>query len=854
MDFPGKKIMPRYFIIAALLCLVGAAVVVKVVYIMTVKKDYWMAVNNRFQRSNVSVPPTRGDILADDGEVLAASIPEYKMFMDFMSWEKDSVRRAKDQYRRDTIIFATVQEKLTAKDSLRMGKEAFLKRKKCPPLVWPLKPNARLDTICRGMHSIFPDIDPDALRKHILEGRNAQSHHWPLYNRRVTYIQYRAVKMLPLFRLSSNRGGFHTEKIETRKNPYGRLAVRTVGDLYKGKDSARSGLELGLDSILRGKPGVSHRQKVLNSYLTIIDRPAENGCDVQTTLNVTMQDICEKALGDQLRKLQDDGTGDVNFGVCIVMEVATGDVKAITSLSRLADGSFLEIQNKAISNLMEPGSVFKPMSFLVAFNDGFIHMDDRVNVGNGIMPMHGRKMKDHNWRTGGYGTLTVRQCIQKSSNVGVSTFIDRYYGKNPQKFVDGILATGVADDMQIPIPGYAVPKIKSPKSSYWAKTDLPWMSIGYVTQIPPISTLAFYNGIANNGRMMRPRFVKAILKNGEVVRNFDPVVVREHMANEEAVRNIQTCLREVVTLGVGKKAGSRQVHVAGKTGTAQVWSAAGRTAGYLVSFAGYFPYENPKYSCIVCINKTGFASGGTQCGPVFKRVAETVMAQQLQDNYKKACDSVNVRVPVVAGGNVAAAARALTRLGLKYTDHAGTESVPVAWGTTQTTDSEIVLNAVEQNRTEVPNVKGYGLRDALFCLEKLGLKVKVAGAGRVTAQSLQPGYVFKKGEEITLTLGKFEENREWADTLKQQRGKVEIADEEAVGGEAVVADKTKKNVKKTVESRKNEGNFPKTPTEVKKKSEATDPKREKPRKKDEKERKKAISSKNREKTEKQRKV
>lgn len=851
MDFPGKKVMPRYFVIAVLLCIVGVTVVAKAVYTMTVRKDFWMEVSSRFQRSNVSVPPVRGDILADNGEVLAASIPEYKLFMDFMSWEKDSARRANDQYRRDTIIFATVKEHLTAADSVRMGKEAYLKRKKCPPLVMPLAPNERLDTICRGMHDIFPDIDPEALKQHILEGRNQQSHHWPLYKKRVTYIQYCEVKKLPLFRLSSNWGGFHTEKFETRKNPYGSLAARTVGDLYKGIDSARSGLELGLDSILRGKPGVSHRQKVLRNYLTIIDKPAEDGCDVQTTLNVSMQDICEKTLGDQLRKLQDEGTGDVDFGVCILMEVATGDVKAITSLTRLDDGSFREIQNKAISNLMEPGSVFKPMSFLVAFNDGYIHMDDPVNVGNGIMPMYGRKMKDHNWRTGGYGTLTVRQCIQKSSNVGVSYFIDKYYGKDPQKFVDGIKATGVGEDLHIPIPGYAVPKIKSPKTSkYWAKTDLPWMSIGYVTQIPPISTLTFYNGIANNGRMMQPRFVKAILKNGEVVKNFDPVVVREHMANEEAVKNIQACLREVVTLGVGKKAGSRQVHVAGKTGTAQVWSSAGRTSGYLVSFAGYFPYESPKYSCIVCISKKGFASGGTQCGPVFKRVAETVMAQHPEEDYGTARDSVNALVPVVSSGNVAAAARTMNRLGIKYSDAAGANGTPVVWGTAQTTPSDVLLNRVEANREEVPNVNGYGLRDALFNLEKLGLKVKVTGTGCVTAQSLQPGHRFKKGEEITLTLGDAPRSEEKADTATMKRAAAEDTDEESVGGNADAAGASAENA---VKSQKKEPTAPTPASEKRKKSEgALLPGEDKPRKKDVKDRKTAISSDDRKRVERKR--
>lgn len=747
MNFPGKKIMPRFFGVAIIIAFVCALVIGKALYTMTVKRDFWLGVSERFQKDNVPIVPKRGDILADNGEVLAASIPEYRMFMDYMSGERDTARVEKDQRRRDSIL------------------------------------NVSLDSICDGLHEIFPDIEPAKMRKHLLEGREKKSKNWLIYPKRITYIQYQEVKKLPLFRLSAYSGGFHVEKIETRKNPYGKLAVRTVGDLFKGKDSARSGLELGFDSILRGKPGVSHRQKVFNKYLTIIDQPAQDGYDVQTTLNVTMQDICEKALGDKLRELQAQKSGEVEFGVCILMEVATGDVKAMVSLSRMSDGSFQEIQNKAISNLMEPGSVFKPMSFLVAFNDGFLGMDDKVNTGCGIVTMHNRPMRDHNWRNGGYGTLTARQCIQKSSNVGVSTFIDRFYGSNPQKFVDGILATGVADDMQIPIPGYAVPRIKKPSNPSWAKTDLPWMSIGYVTQIPPISTLTFYNGIANNGRMMRPRFVKAVLRNGEVVRTYDPVVVREHMAGDQAVKNIQTCLREVVTLGVGKKAGSKLFHTAGKTGTAQVWSSSGRTDAYLVSFAGYFPFENPKYSCIVCINKKGAASGGGMCGPVFSRVAETVMAQQRLDDYSSVTDSVNVKQPMVCSGNIAASARVLKKLNVAFTDNAGTGGL-TAWGTSETRASGITLNRSTHEPEIMPDLTGYGLRDALYCLEQMGLKVKSYGVGHVKKQSIRPGAKFSKGTEVILTLSIDDEIPVVPDSVVQQ---VEEANEEIIGGGDTVA-------------------------------------------------------------------
>ena len=334
-----------------------------------------------------------------------------------------------------------------------------------------------------------------------------------------------------------------------------------------------------------------------------------------------MQDICEKALSDKLTEI------DANSGVCILMEVGTGDIKAMTSLRRMADGSYQEINADAVKNLYEPGSVFKPMSFLVGMDDGYIHMTDIVDVGCGIKEMYGRKMRDANWRSGGSGVVTVPQILQKSLNVGVSTLIDRAYHDNPRKFVEGIYRIGVAEDLKIPIPGYAKPRIRMPKAdgSNWSKTALPWMSIGYETQIPPITTVNFYNGIANNGKLLRPRLVKAILHNGEVVKEYPVVVLREHMAKAEAVKNIQDCLESVVSVGLGKKAGSPYFHVSGKTGTAQVWTKNGFASQYLVSFAGYFPSEKPLYSCIVCIQKGAPASGGGMCAPVFKRVAETVI-------------------------------------------------------------------------------------------------------------------------------------------------------------------------------------------------------------------------------------
>lgn len=719
LEFIPKKVFSRYLVFVILLLIGMIWVLVKAFRLMTVEKDTWNALAATEAIKGQTINPMRGNILSDNGEVLAASIPEYTLLIDFMTLETDSLRKARNQHKRDSILYT------------------------------------HMDEICNGLHEIIPDIDPAQMRKHLEEGRKKEAKRWKIWKRPVSYIEYSRILKLPLFRESYYSCGFHTDKGSRRINPYGQLAPRTIGDFKKVDNIGRTGLELAFDSILRGKPGVSHREKVLNKFIDVTDIPVQNGLDVQTTINIRMQDIVEKALREQLEEIQATIPGHVNFGVCILMEVATGDVKAISSLTQQANGRFVEVQNRAVSNLMEPGSVFKPMSFLVAFNDGHLHMDDPVDTGSGIREMYKRKMKDHNIRSGGYGLITARQCIQYSSNVGVSYFIDKFYHDNPDRFVDGIYATGVADDLKLPIPGYAKPVIKRPRDvgERWAKTDLPWMSIGYVTQIPPISTLTFYNGIANGGKMMRPRFVKALLRNGEVVQTYEPVVVREQMAKPEAVKNIQTCLREVVTLGVGKKAGSKLVTTAGKTGTAQVWTKAGRTQEYIVSFAGFFPYEKPLYSCIVCVNKSGPAGGGTNSAPVFKKVAEAVMALQKSPDYQSARPENATAVPLVNRGNVSAANRVLSNIGVAVSGHKETQVGERRWGTAHTSGQTVQLLVDEEATAgEMPDVRGYGLRDAIFRLESLGLRVKADGAGQVKTQSLQPGAIIQKGDTIRLHL------------------------------------------------------------------------------------------------------
>ena len=566
---------------------------------------------------------------------------------------------------------------------------------------------------------------------------------------------------LPIFHLSKFKSGFHWEEFNARRRPFGSLAQRTIGDMFGAKDSARCGLELSFDSILRGANGIIHRRKVRNKFLNITDTAPIDGADIVTTIDVGMQDLAERALIDELREING------NVGVAIVMEVATGDVKAIVNMDKCDDGEYREIKNHAVSDLLEPGSVFKTASIMTVLDDGLVDTTYTIATGAGVWNMYGRDMKDHNWRKGGYGDLMLPWTLKYSSNVGVSRIIDLHYHNNPEQFVQGIYDLGLATDLNLPIIGYSPAKIRMPhknkRGQYdnWSATALPWMSIGYETQVPPISTLAFYNAIANNGKMMRPRFVKQIIKNGEVIADYPPEVLKKQIAKETTITQIRRILTEVVSEGLGKKAGSDKFAVAGKTGTAQMSKGAlGYKAGgvnYLLSFAGFFPADKPKYSCIVCIQKTGLpASGGGMSGVVFHHIAEGIMAQDLKLSVTDARNQSSILIPSAKTGNILAADYVLNALGYNAKNGwAGAYPFgnPIWGSVTDTNNSLVIQKRNYSNNKIVPDVHGMGARDAVYLLEQRGLKVKIIGRGKVIQQSLAPGNKIKKGEACIINLG-----------------------------------------------------------------------------------------------------
>ena len=704
----SKKIVTRYSFIILVMVLVGLAIVVKAGVIMFAERQYWHDVADRFVKEEVPLIPNRGNIISSDGQLMASSLPEYKIYMDFKAGGEE-------------------------KDSLLM---------------------LYIDSICDGLHQIFPDKSKAEFKSHILKGRKKGSRNYLLYPKRISYIQFKEAKRLPVFNLSKYRGGFHEQAFNRRKKPFGSLAMRTLGDMYSDVTlGAKNGLELQYDSVLKGKEGVSHRQKVMNKYLNITDIPPVDGCDIITTIDVGMQDIAEKALVDQLKEING------NVGVAIIMEVKTGEVKAIVNMTKGNDGIFREVKNNAVSDMMEPGSTFKTASIMVALEDGYITPDQLVDTKNGVYMMHGRPMKDHNWTRGGYGVIDITKVLMVSSNIGVSRVIDENYQNQPEKFVEGLYKLGLATPLNLDIPGAAhKPNIRKPTKENWYKTALPWMSIGYETQVPPMNTLTFYNAIANNGVMVKPKFVKSIVKDGQVIEEIPTEVLNPAIASPKTIEQIQTILEKVVSEGLGKPAGSKQFHVSGKTGTAQVSKGSGGykngTMQYLVSFCGYFPSEAPKYSCIVAIQKSGLpASGGLMAGSVFSEIAERVYAKHLAQDLKEAKDSTAILTPDVKHGNMASAQYILDAIDIETVTTERYDKNKPSWGNvTHNPNQNITLASNEVSDKKVPRVIGMGAKDAVYLLESLGLRVYLSGMGKVKSQSIPPGNTLQKGKTIQLKL------------------------------------------------------------------------------------------------------
>ncbi len=717
----GNGILLRYFVVVVMLVLVAVGILYCAFKTATVDREVWLEAAKTQRRPDRKILPSRGNIYSSDMRLMATSVPRYYMYMDFKA-----------------DCYVNPGPKWNSRDTLLKSSS----------------PNS-VDSLAKYLSRKLKDRTPAGYKAHLLKGLKSKNRQYLVYSGKVSYSDLKEIKKFPFFRLGVFKSGFYTREMVQRQKPFGTLASRTIGDIYgeiseEGTTKGKNGLELQYDSLLRGEAGLSSVRRVGGAWTNVVEVEPVDGMDIRTTIDIDIQDITEKSLVDKLKEI------DAESGTAVVMEVETGEVKAITNMGRIREGVYGETKNHAVADEIEPGSTFKVASIMVALEDGLCTPGDTVDVGNGVYMYKGARMTDHNMNRGGYGRITVEQAIWYSSNIGVAKTILKGYGDNPTKFVEGLYRIGMNADLRLEIPGAGHAKIRRPDDTtrYWSKTTLPWMSFGYETQIPPINTLAFFNAIANNGKMMRPMFTKEILRNGKVEQSFSPEVIKSSICSEHTLALIQDMLLGVVEKGTAKAVLSDVVRIAGKTGTAQIATGGAYGGnGHQVTFCGYFPADHPKYSCIVVIRRPriGYPSGGTMSGGVVRAIAEKIYAHYMPvDIRAMEPDSTAVPVPRVKGGDLKAVEDVLDELDIR----ANTDSIETDWvmASVDQEARELTLEDVRIREGLVPRVVGMGAKDAVFLLERAGLRVSLSGAGRVVSQSIMPGQKVSKGQTVLLTL------------------------------------------------------------------------------------------------------
>ena len=723
----NKGILGRYGLIVTLLMLFSFMIIFsagKIVFTSEGKKWKEVGEKETVIRDRV-ILPKRGNIYTHDFKILASTEPNYSIYMDF--WADGIIKDTLMKYVGDLSI--SLAEKFPDR-SASQYKNVILNG-------WDLRE--------REAKKIAENR-----AKGIEERVSLRSRYVKIIRHDINYIELKEIRTFPFWNQRSNRSGLIAEERNARKKPFGNLATRTVGSVYKDiEKGGSSGLELKYDSLLQGVSGVKYRQKVQGKWMDVIEEPAKEGWDIVTTLDADIQDISERALMDKLMETEAES------GTAIIMEVKTGEIKGIVNLDRLSNGGYAEGNPNAFSYMNEPGSTFKTVTAMVALDDGVIAPTDSFYVGNGLFQYNKRWVRDHYWRRGqDRGYLTVGEGMDISSNVVMSKIVLKGYEDKPEKFIDGIDRIGLRKQLKWDVPlsgieGTSSIRYPNDKNNYWSKTTLPWMSFGYETQIPPIYMLMFYNAIANGGKMIKPFIAKQFLENGKVIMDVDAEVVNPKICKDTTLKEIQEMLKSVVVNGTAKVVGSDYFDIAGKTGTAMI-AGGGGYSGYYVSFCGYFPADEPMYTIFVGLRKPkGVPSGGGMAGMVFKNIAEQTYLRKVQLSVDDCrIDSTLTKEPEIKNGNTKKCLMLLSALNLKV-DKTQEE---YDWVKVNLDSVEYKQVPIEIDEALIPDVIGMGARDALYLLEKSGLKVSLNGSGKVVAQSLRPGQRLVSGSTISVTL------------------------------------------------------------------------------------------------------
>ncbi len=698
-----NRIVLRFVFVYSILLLAFVCVIAKAVYIQTVERSEWMELAKTLERRDKEIAPERGNIYTYDGKLISATIPYYTLLMD------------------------------TRVPALHNNAGKLFKE--------------NIDTLAGAFAAYFGDRTKDEYKKHINDGYLAGKGMLRLYPKKVSYVDLVNVKKFPLIEKGRNTSGFIPRELVSRENLYGSLCSRTIGNVFGSGKGGAYGLEKYYDKELTGKPGMARGLKVGNGWVYEMMEEPVQGNDLITTIDIGLQDICDKTLRDMLVKT------DAERGCLLLMDVETGAMRASVNLQKVDSAEYREIYNMGVGDLSEPGSTFKLVSLMVALEDGKCDLEKEVETYDGEFKFYGVSMTDHNRKRGGYQTITLAEAIAYSSNIGISRVIHDAYHSDPGKFVDAIKATKIVDDMHIEIPGAAVPVLDHPDSSdSWSGTSLPWMSIGYVVQMPPIYTLAFYNAIANGGKLMKPYFVSAISSQGKVVEQFEPTVINPSICSSSTLRDMKQVLNGVIEYGTGKNVNSEYVKIAGKTGTAQInYGKAGVRMSHQVSFCGYFPADNPKYTAIVVIRqpRRGYASGSIMAGGVFKNMAERVNAHEVYLSVNDVeLEEDSVALPEVMNGNRKYAENALDYIGYDA------EFGETEWVKIDVDDNvgEYMWENIPSMDNYVPDVRGMSAQDAVYLIERCGMAVQLYGRGKVVRQTVKPQTEVQRGKTVTLIL------------------------------------------------------------------------------------------------------
>ncbi len=694
------NILLRVYAAFGLIILFAVAVMAKMFQVQVVQGEKYRSMADSLSTKYATVEASRGNIYSIDGSLLATSVPEYDIRMD--------------------LLAGGIEDK-----------EVFF---------------SKVDSLAAKLSGYFKDKTEREYSRALRNARQDGQRYF-LVKRNISYQDLKAIKKFPIFKMGRYKGGLIAVQENKRILPFRDLAYRTIG-YYNVHSTKAVGLEGAYGDYINGETGKRLVQRIAGGVWMPVNEDAEiapkAGADVISTIDVNMQDLAQNALKKQLIKSAAD------FGCVLVMEVKTGEIKAISNFTKIAPDTYKETYNYAIAQSAEPGSTFKLASYLVAIDDGKFGPNDIVDTEGGTYKLFRHTIRDHE----NEGVIPMKVAFERSSNVAIVKQIYKAYKDNPSQFTDKLHALHLNDKLGLQISGEGSPLIKTPKSKSWSGLTLPQMAYGYELKMSPIQILTLYNAVANNGKMIAPLFVHEIRRLGNTVELFKARTIKDKICSDQTLSILKDMLEGVVIEGTASALQNPLYKIAGKTGTAQVADGANGYRGkrqYQASFCGYFPADNPKYSMIVVVqNPTkGSYYAASVAGPVFREVADVVFGSDLEmnTNYKMPQLVGNTKMPEVKGNYKKSTQNVYNAFGVKaFLASNNQEELGID------TNSGIAYKEVKMNKGLVPNVEGMGLKDALFVLGNSGLSPVVKGQGEVITQSLAAGTPIYKGTRILIEL------------------------------------------------------------------------------------------------------